>query len=686
MPYVLAMGILIFWTITPLIGEVLSQWDTSRCRPVVWPTADRALLELKTINAMNCREMLGPYSRFGWNHPGPLFFYALVPFYCWFGNNGSSLALGTAVLHLGLVIFLIWVTLARVKQYSVPLAISILLVSGLYFRCIHLSSYWNPHVLAIPFLVILVLSPLIWCGALWAVLTVVLLGSFIVQTHVGTLPCTLAALVGGIAYAIVHNRCYQGGLFTKKSIAQWSLLVAVVTATCWIMPLLEQASGEVGNFAKLAAFFSCTDEKHSFGAAMETISEEVAWMRLNRGPRFHDFETIAPIIAGTQIMCVLVHGLYAAFCSRRGYETAISFVALLVFATAIWSISRIRGPIHPFLVNWMSSIGVILYAIPLSAIIARILPAKCWVGTACAVLAVYSAAETYSHLSPIWKDRCTSVECGGNVQVRRAVALLMDSLRDAGIKKPVVNWDHPSWQLAAGIVLQLAKHQTPFSVASQWTFMTGPLYAKRGGEDGFVIISMKAPDAPLRAGAVHPLPLPDGYTRDYHNRTAFLVVGSYLPLPLTLNFSTRSNLICGILQAGGWGSGEIWGTWTVGKQACLEFPLQHPIGADLILSATTVAFLTEARSEITVDILANGTAIGKWIFLHGEPEVDREVRIDETVADQRNPLEILFRISDPASPSSLGLSNDTRLLGMGVKTLRLEKAPTKCGRDYRGAH
>lgn len=98
-----------------------------------------------------------------------------------------------------------------------------------------------------------------------------------------------------------------------------------------------------------------------------------------------------------------------------------------------------------------------------------------------------------------------------------------------------------------------------------------------------------------------------------------------------------------------------------------------------------MAFLTEARSEITVDISANGTAIGKWIFLHGEPEVDREVRIDGTVADQRNPLEILFRISDPASPSSLGLSNDTRLLGMGVKTLRLEKASAKCGRDYRGA-
>lgn len=334
----------------------------------------------------------------------------------------------------------------------------------------------------------------------------------------------------------------------------------------------------------------------------------------------------------------------------------------------------------------MSSIGVILYAIPLSAVITRVLPARWWIGIACAALAIYSTAETYSHLGPIWNNRCVSVECGGNLQVGRAIPLLVDSLRDAGIKKPVVNWDHPSWQLAAGIVLQLAKHQTPFSIASQWTFMTGPLYAKRGGEDGFVIISMKAPEAVLRAGTVHPLPLPDGYTRDYHNRTAFLVVGSYLPLPLTLDFSTRSNLICGILQAGGWSTGEIWGTWTVGKQARLEFPLQHPIGADLILSATTVAFLTEAHSEITVDILANGTAVGKWIFLHGEPQVDREVLINATVADQRSPLEILFRISDPASPSSLGLSNDTRLLGMGIKTLRLDRAPAKCGSDYGGAH
>ena len=43
-------------------------------------TGDGATLELRTLHAAHGAQLLGPYSGFYWNHPGPAFFY-LAGFY-----------------------------------------------------------------------------------------------------------------------------------------------------------------------------------------------------------------------------------------------------------------------------------------------------------------------------------------------------------------------------------------------------------------------------------------------------------------------------------------------------------------------------------------------------------------------------------------------------------------------------
>ena len=46
-----------------------------------YPVSDIALTELFTREAAHGRLIVGPYSRFGWHHPGPTCFYLLAPFY-----------------------------------------------------------------------------------------------------------------------------------------------------------------------------------------------------------------------------------------------------------------------------------------------------------------------------------------------------------------------------------------------------------------------------------------------------------------------------------------------------------------------------------------------------------------------------------------------------------------------------
>src|SRR5262245_7576970 len=59
--------------------------------PDVLFRGDGAALELGTLHAAHGVQLLGPYSRFGWSHPGPAYFYLAAPIYRAFGERGPGL-------------------------------------------------------------------------------------------------------------------------------------------------------------------------------------------------------------------------------------------------------------------------------------------------------------------------------------------------------------------------------------------------------------------------------------------------------------------------------------------------------------------------------------------------------------------------------------------------------------------
>ena len=69
-----------------------------------WPESsaedDLAILEIRTIEAGRGRQVVGPYSRFGWSHPGPAEFYLLLPAYLLSGRKTAGLGLGAVVLNM----------------------------------------------------------------------------------------------------------------------------------------------------------------------------------------------------------------------------------------------------------------------------------------------------------------------------------------------------------------------------------------------------------------------------------------------------------------------------------------------------------------------------------------------------------------------------------------------------------
>jgi len=150
------------------------------------PASDFALLELSTSEALRGRQLLGPYSRFGWRHPGPAYFYLQAPLYGASGASSTSLPVAALLFNWAALLGVVACLHRWVDQPTVPIfALALFLVYGLYLGPGFLYNIWNPAVTILPLGVFLIVCAGLACGRTVVLLIVAGLGSFLVQTHVG---------------------------------------------------------------------------------------------------------------------------------------------------------------------------------------------------------------------------------------------------------------------------------------------------------------------------------------------------------------------------------------------------------------------------------------------------------------------------------------------------------------------
>jgi len=68
---------------------------------------DVAVTELAIQNALHFRQVLGPYDRFGWNHPGPAIFYILAVPYALVGRQASGVLVGAFIVNFACAVGII---------------------------------------------------------------------------------------------------------------------------------------------------------------------------------------------------------------------------------------------------------------------------------------------------------------------------------------------------------------------------------------------------------------------------------------------------------------------------------------------------------------------------------------------------------------------------------------------------
>jgi hypothetical protein len=132
-----------------------------------WPVTDGAMAELYTIHAAHGAQLLGAYSQYGWNHPGPLLFYVLAPVYVLSGHSATGLNAGALAVNLASVATIVWALAGRKHELLCVAEVTcgLLLLYVMRVPAL-LTSAWNLHPPVLAFAALLTLSAGVLAGEL----------------------------------------------------------------------------------------------------------------------------------------------------------------------------------------------------------------------------------------------------------------------------------------------------------------------------------------------------------------------------------------------------------------------------------------------------------------------------------------------------------------------------------------
>ena len=139
---------------------VLVTGTALRAIPDTAPESDHAVIDLQILEGVRGWQPVGMYLRFGWHHPGPLYFQALTPLYVVSGFRHTALIAGVVAINLISVVALIRIVTRRCTHIALPVAVCALF--SIYF--LRLSSLfaryqWTPHAALVPFGLLLCVPP-----------------------------------------------------------------------------------------------------------------------------------------------------------------------------------------------------------------------------------------------------------------------------------------------------------------------------------------------------------------------------------------------------------------------------------------------------------------------------------------------------------------------------------------------
>ncbi|HZJ26951.1 MAG TPA: hypothetical protein VFF40_08085 [Acidimicrobiia bacterium] len=329
------------------------------------PPSDWALLELRVRDVGLHEVFTGPYSRFGWFHPGPLVFYLLAVPYRLLGSSSAGLMVGALGINATAAVGAVLV--ARRRGISVGLATAVAL--ALLMRALgpdFLRDPWNPHVPVLSSFLLLFLTWVAMVGDSRLLPWIAAVASFLVQTHVGFAP---------LAVAMAASATIGAGIAARRSASERRRflrmvgIAALVALVLWLPTLWGEVVTGLGNLGDIVSYFAASHP----GAGIANAAR-VAALQLDARPewlfgpesmfifRTGPHGTVLPVELSSRPPLLLVAALAAVLVSalqRRRDAVLLGMTVSVAWAVALLGVSRVVGLVYPYLVRWTWSIGAV---------------------------------------------------------------------------------------------------------------------------------------------------------------------------------------------------------------------------------------------------------------------------------------------------------------------------------------
>ncbi len=351
-------------------------------------TDDLALIDLHTRQAIAWRQQLGVFDRNGWNHPGPAYFYILGVVYRIFGSNGRSLFIGATLINGAAVAACIavvrrWTTATRAVWSALAISVMTfaLAASGhgatTYSETVlgALVSPWNPLVVIFPLLLLLLLCAGAMARSAASAVGVLVVGSFVVQTDISTLPLVAVAtfvaeatwVVGAVRRRRVPSSSSPSGPpptigAVGRALVGVGLVLFVVM---WVPPFVQQFTNHPGNMTLLYRYFTSGQAGHSwstaFGAtaaatAVLAVGPSEVMLKALQGSQPH--QVPAALILSATVTLSLASAVVGQK-TRSRFGAALGLLGLLGCVAVVAGVTHVIGHLYGYLVMWAVVLPVV---------------------------------------------------------------------------------------------------------------------------------------------------------------------------------------------------------------------------------------------------------------------------------------------------------------------------------------
>jgi hypothetical protein len=463
----------------------------ARESPPITTDADLAVGELYTELAAEARLLVGPYSRFGWHHPGPMYFYVQAPLYVLGGRRAAAMYAGALVMNVAAVLTLAWVLTRQARGPLPVFVIAACLVLALRAPRF-LASPWTAHVTILPLLAFVALCAAMPGSPRLAPLLVVF-GTFVLQTHVGlAAPAAALFIATAIVLLVDRRQANVRGLFPFAAAAGIGLLL-------WLPTMIEAAFHRGGNAAALARLFAAARQPdHTMTEALIAWSYGVTGVLrpdfgLPWGAHFsadHAWWTI-PCAIG-QLLALAIVARRDALAGRR-FDARFAMSIAIASLAGLWSLTRVRDDILDHEIFWLSATGAITLGVIAAAGTRAIQATRSRavsvheraLRAGVLLMLLATAAVGIRHLEDFTSFERRRVE---RTQIVDAYEAIRDYMRTRQVRAPLVRIEAPAWSQAAGILLRLRQDGSGAAVPDEWLPMFTNVFAADGREDAVITI------------------------------------------------------------------------------------------------------------------------------------------------------------------------------------------------------